>query len=368
MKFSTEKIENSQIKITGSIPSDDFAKHRDSALRKIAEKIKIDGFRPGKAPLETVAEKAGEAVVLEEMAHMAINEAYPKIIEDEKLNIIGYPQINITKLAVDNPLEFTIVTAVMPTVTLGDYKKIAKEHVKKSKPVTVADSEIDDALLEIRKMRVHQKMHDDKVEHDNHDHQAIDEKDLPEITDKWASELGDFKNVADLREKIKSNIELEKRGKAGDAQRIAIMDSIIADAELDVPPLLIDSELTRMTSHFQSDLERAGMKIEDYLKKADMTEEKLMSGWRTEAEHRAKMQLVLNKIATSENIEPDADRVEHEINMILEHHADADKRNVTAHVELVLTNQAVFEFLESQGVKKEKEAVTNKKEAKTDKK
>lgn len=353
--LSHTNIENSQIKITGVIPAKELAVHRSAALAAIGAQVKIDGFRDGKAPESAIVAKVGEVAILDEMAQLAINAVYPAYVEKEQLNIIGYPKVEITKLAPGNDLEFTITAPVMPTIELADYKKLAAAELKNKKEIDVADTEVDEALMEIRKMRAHQKMHEDGVEHDNHDHAVIDEKDLPELTDEWVKELGAFENVDDLRDKIKANIRMEKMGKEHDRVRLAIMDAIIEKSKLDVPPILIESELARMTHQFEAQLQQAGMKLEDYLKQIDKKQEDLALEWKSEAEKRAKMQLVLNKIAATENITPDAERMQKEIDMIIEHHPNADKRNVEIHVETVLMNQAVFEFLESQGKKSDKD-------------
>ena len=76
---------------------------------------------------------------------MALNEHYPKIIEEEKIDAISRPEISITKLARKNPLGFKIKTAVLPEIKLPDYKNIAKDILSKltdeEKNIVVTDED-----------------------------------------------------------------------------------------------------------------------------------------------------------------------------------------------------------------------------------
>jgi trigger factor len=107
-----------------------------------------------------VKESVNEMMVLEEMAELAISDAYPKVIQDEKIDAIGRPEVAITKIAKGSDLEFKIVTAVLPVMDLPDYKKLATK-IKKEKPVAevaVDEAEVEKTILELRKMRAHQAM------------------------------------------------------------------------------------------------------------------------------------------------------------------------------------------------------------------
>ena len=74
----------------------------------------------------------------------------------------------------------------------------------------------------------------------------------------------------------------------------------------------------------------------------------LRKEFRIDAEKKAKLGLVLNKIAEVEKIEADKEQVAKEVAMILEHYKDADRERAEMHAENVLTNEKVFQFLENQ--------------------
>jgi len=74
-----------------------------------------------------VRQRVGQAKILEEAAKLAIEKIYPQIIAENKIEPLGYPEINITKLAPDNPFEFKAILFVLPEVKLPDYKQIAMQ-------------------------------------------------------------------------------------------------------------------------------------------------------------------------------------------------------------------------------------------------
>jgi len=117
-------LSGSEVEIVGEISAEDFESERQHAIIHLSEDIKIDGFRPGKAPEKVIMDKIGERNILDKMAVLALQKEYPKIIEEKKIKAIGRPEITITKLARNNPLGFKIKTYVMPEVELPDYKKI----------------------------------------------------------------------------------------------------------------------------------------------------------------------------------------------------------------------------------------------------
>ena len=125
------KLDKSRVEITGSISEKEFSIFRKQALQNINDEVSIDGFRKGKVPENVLVSKVGDMSILEEMAELALSKAYPEIIIENKIDAIGRPEISITKLAADNPLEFKIVTTVTPEIKLADYKKLSKDINKK---------------------------------------------------------------------------------------------------------------------------------------------------------------------------------------------------------------------------------------------
>jgi trigger factor len=117
---------------------------------------------------------------------------------------------------------------------------------------------------------------------------------------------------------------------------------------VDLPEILIEVELDKILYRMESDITQMGLKFEDYLKHLNKSIPDLRKEFRNDAEKKAKLALVLNKIATDEKIEADKEQVAQEVAQILEHYKDADPERAQMHAENVLTNEAVFQFLEKQ--------------------
>jgi len=132
MKVEKKILEKSQIELMVEVPFEEFKPYIEKGAEEISKEINIEGFRPGKAPLDIVKRKVGEMSILEKSANLAINKLFSKILEENlgDEEIVGQPMVDITKMAPENPLEFKIVVAILPTVEINEYKNLQAEIVK----------------------------------------------------------------------------------------------------------------------------------------------------------------------------------------------------------------------------------------------
>ncbi len=145
-------LDNSMIEIKSSISIEELDRYKEEALKKLGGEISIDGFRKGHIPENVLIEKIGEMTLLNRMAEMALSDIYPIIVLENKIDVIGQPQITITKMTPNNPVEFKITSAVLPHFELPDYKKIARKiNLEKIEVIDVTDKEIEDVLTQIQK-------------------------------------------------------------------------------------------------------------------------------------------------------------------------------------------------------------------------
>lgn len=139
-----KKLPKSQIEITITVPWDKWKKFVDAAVSELSKDLKIEGFRPGKAPRKIVEQKVGGDAVLNNAAEKAIQSTYAEFLEKEKIDAIGAPRAEILKVAEGNELIYSITTAVIPEVEIKDSwrKKITainKNNKKQSAEVTEAE-------------------------------------------------------------------------------------------------------------------------------------------------------------------------------------------------------------------------------------
>lgn len=364
-KIKTKKLPKSEVEMEISLPTGFLVSARKKAIRILCDSLEIPGFRKGHVPESIVIEKTGEGKILEEAADILLKEHFPKIIDQEKMDIIGRSRISITKLALGNPVEFRAVFAVLPEFELPEYKKIAtdskQQAAKKEEKAEASEKEVDDVLLQIRKNKAHHDWHAKNPEEKSHNHPELDlekEENLPVLNDKFAQTAGNFKNLEELREKIRQNIIREKKIRNIERNRAEIMDMLIRNTKIDLPDILIESEIEKSLAQMKSDIERMGIKWDEYLsnmKKVSLSaealaeaEKDLKKDFRESSEKKAKIQLIFNKIAGVEKLEPNKEILENEIKEVTRLYPNASEIDVRVYVTTILLNSEVLKLLENQ--------------------
>ena len=232
---------------------------------------------------------------------------------------------------------------------------------KKDAPVDVSEKEVDDVIEEIRKQRAHHTYHEnlgtsdipaagmsDVPKSHSHDHSAEEvAKHMPEFNDEFVNTLGKFESVADFRVKAKENMTKEKEHKNIEKKRGTMLEAIVAKTDLKVPQAIVDSELDRMYAQFEGDINGMGLSVEDYLKHIKKTPEEVRKDWVSDAEKRAKLNLIFAEISKAEKITPDKEAVSEEVKRLMEQFKDVDPIRVHAYVEHQLTIEKVIQFLEN---------------------
>lgn len=358
MKTTIKKLEKSEVEIVGVLEVAEFEKYEDKALERIGERLELPGFRKGKAPVDIIKGNVQEMELLQEMAEIALMDNYIKILEENKIDAIGRPEIAITKIGKGSDLEFKIVTATLPEMKLGDYKKIAKEQNSKpefKKEIVVDEAEVEKTILELRKMRAEQAKGGDHEGHENMTeeehakaHTEIQESEYPIFDDAFAKTFGDFKTAEEFKNKIRSNMKIEKETEQKDKVRLSIVEELVKQTEGEIPDILIDSETDKIMYRLKADIENAGLKFEDYMKQINKTEDNLRKEWKPDAEKRAKLQMIIHSISEKEGLKPTEEEIEKDVTQITTMYKDADPARARAYVEQMLENEKVFAFLEKQ--------------------
>ena len=358
IKTTIKKLDKSEVEITSGVEWAEFGKYEEKALERIGERTELQGFRKGKAPKAIIKENTNEMMLLEEMAELALEENYIKILQEEKIDAIGRPQISITKIGKGSDLEFKIVTAILPEMKLGDYKKIANAENNKTenkKEIVVDEKEVEKVILDLRKMRAEQAR---GASHEGHEHMTeeehkaahpeIPESEYPEWGDEFVKTFGDFKDANAFKEKIRGNMKIEKETVAKDKIRLAIVEELVKQTEGVIPEILIQSETDKMLYRLEADITNAGLKMEDYLKQINKTEQDLRNEWKADAEKRAKLQIIIHTISEKEKLAPTEEEIMADVTKITEMYKDAEPSRARAYVEQMLENEKVFAFLEQQ--------------------
>jgi len=150
MNVIKRDLGKSQIELTVELTAEEFKPYVLRGAEKVSQEVKIEGFRPGKAPYDILKNKIGEMTILEAGARIAIDKTLDKVIKENVTGqIVGQPQVNITKLAPENPMEYKMLLTMLPDVKLGNYKDL---KIKKAK-AEIKDEEAEKLISELREMR-----------------------------------------------------------------------------------------------------------------------------------------------------------------------------------------------------------------------
>lgn len=327
MHVTVTKKDGGIVEISGELETSLLMEEWPRALADFNESLTIEGFRKGHAPEHIIVAKVGEEAILREAAERALGTAYPSIIKEHNIDAIGRPSVRITKLAKNNPLGFVIETAVAPEVTLGDYKAHLKALPAQEPAEEVAEKDVDTVLEELRRARAKEEV-------------------LPELNDEFATTVGDFTTLNDLRTKVRENLSLEKAARAKDKRRIALLDALIAKIPIEIPDLLIESEIDKMLAELKDSTSRMNISFVDYLTHIKKTEGELRHAWRDDARKRVAGALILEAIGKKEKLKPDPEKLAHEVAHMKEHYPDAPSSRIEHYVHAHMVNDLVFSLLE----------------------
>jgi len=341
-------VKSSEIEITGQIPTETVMAHYNVVFEGLRGDFELPGFRKGNVPVHIFKQHVQEHRVFEDAAEAALQEAYPTIIHEQKLDVLGRPQVSITKLAIGNPVEFKIRVGVRPKVKLPDYRKIAKTAKTDIAP-TVTDQEVEEVVDQLRKLHAAPPTGEIGTKETTSEEKDLAEKPLPALSDKFVKTLGNFENVADFTAKLRGNLQHEKTIEARRAKREEITAKLAEAATLDIPAVLIEDETQEMMSQLVGDLENAGLTLEEYLKRSKKTEEELHIEQHAYIERQLKARFILESIADAEHFEPDENAIRIETQILKEKYPNLDPERIRNYVTGLLKNEQVLEFLENGG-------------------
>lgn len=145
MKIDKELTKDHQVKITAEFDSDLYEQYKHKAARKISEKNKIAGFRPGKAPYGIVLSQFGEYRISQEAIDLMLEFEYPKVIEEAGIKPSGSGSLEEIKS--ETPPIFIFKVPLEPEVKLGTYKDLHKPY----EPEQVDDKKVNDYIYQLRR-------------------------------------------------------------------------------------------------------------------------------------------------------------------------------------------------------------------------
>jgi trigger factor len=148
MAVTVETLEKLERKITLTLPVGTIQTEVESRLRKLARTVKMDGFRPGKVPMNVVNQRYGYSVHYEVM-NDKVGEAFATAANEAKLRVAGQPRITESEASPEGQMAFDAIFEVFPEVKIGDLSSADVEKIS----TEVTDAAIDKTVDILRKQR-----------------------------------------------------------------------------------------------------------------------------------------------------------------------------------------------------------------------
>ena len=366
MSLQVEKLENNMAKLTIEVPAEELEKAIESAFRKNKNRISIPGFRKGKAPRKMIEQMYGKEIFYEDAANELIPDAYEKAVEECEEEIVSNPRINVTQLEAGKPFIFTAEVALKPEVTLGKYKGVKVDKID----VSVSDEEVNAEIDRERDNSEGGKGEDYPLtigsgafvpgfeealigaeigrETDVNvtfpeDYQAaelagkpavfkctvkkIQEKQLPALDEDFVEEVSEESDtVEEYKEEIRKKLSERKEADAKSAREDAVIDAIIADAEMDIPDAMVETQQRQMVQEFAQRMQAQGISMDQYMQFTGADTNTLLEQAKPQALKRIQSRLVLEAVVAAENIVASEEEFEEEVRTMGEaYQMEADK-------------------------------------------
>ncbi len=146
MKTTVKHLSDTKVELTISLGQDELQAAEQVALVKLAQNIKVAGFRKGKVPTAVAAKHVDPVALNQETLDKALSKAVAEAYMAENIQALDRPAVEVKKFVPGQELEFTAEAEILPKVTLGDYKKLKAKKVK----VSVTAKEIDEIIERMR--------------------------------------------------------------------------------------------------------------------------------------------------------------------------------------------------------------------------
>lgn len=146
MKTTVKHLSDTKVELTIVLGEKELSDAEQVALTKLAKNVKVQGFRKGKAPLSVVAKSVDPNALGQQTLDDALSKAVSEAFTTENIQALDRPQVEVKKFVPGKELEFTAETDILPSITLGDYKKLTA----KKPEVKVEAKDVDEIIDRMR--------------------------------------------------------------------------------------------------------------------------------------------------------------------------------------------------------------------------
>ena len=146
MKSTVETLSPTRAKLTVEVPFDELKPSLDSAYKKIAQQVNVPGFRRGKVPAAIIDRQVGRGAVLDQAINDALPQLYVAALQENDLQPLAQPEIDITRLEDNDTLEFVAEVDVRPEIEIPSYDGLEATV----DTISVTDEEVEEQIQSLR--------------------------------------------------------------------------------------------------------------------------------------------------------------------------------------------------------------------------
>ena len=368
-----------------TVPVPEVEKETERAVAEIQRKVKLPGFRPGKAPLGLVKQRfAGD--IRQDVIEKLVPRFFRAAAEKDHLDVVGQPNVTDVHFTTGEPITFKAEFEVAPKFELGEYRGITITYNEPE----ISDAEVDARVEEIREQKAEYVNEDprpladgdyavvsleslsgvaEKVSQDelmlkmgddatmkeftenlrgaspeesrefdvtypeDYDRKplagrtvrfkatvkAVRRKELPEVNDEFAKDLGDYQTVFELKEAVRKSLKHDREHKAQDDAKHQLIDKLVESHDFPVPDVYVDRQVeinveNQLRTLAAQGIDPRGIKL-DWQKVRETQKDK--------AARDVKASLLLDKIAEREAIGATQEEIDREVQKIARQQREA---------------------------------------------
>ena len=366
MKTDLETLNPTRVKLTVEVPFEELKPSLDAAYKKIGSQVSIPGFRKGKVPPRVIDQRFGRGVVLEEAVNEALPRFYGQAVEENSVQVLGQPEVDVTEFEDGQHLKFTAEVDVRPEFDLPEYDGLEVTV----DDVDVTDDEVAEQLDGLRE-RFSTLTGVDRAAADGDfvsvdlsavvdgeavedltakglsyqvgsgslldgldeaitglsagesrdftttlvggDHAgeeatvtvtvvSVKERELPELDDEFAQMASEFDTLDELRDDVRARLTQMKSVQQGVQARDRVLEALLAEVDIPLPEGVIKAEVDARNHNLAHQLEAAGMSKEDFLAAEGQSAEEFDADIEKRTREAMTAQFVLDKVVEKEQL------------------------------------------------------------------
>jgi len=374
VKSSVEVLEDNKVKVYVEVEEAEFDKDIDKAFKLLAKEVNLPGFRAGKVPRKVLEARVGLGPAREQALRDAVPEYLSRAVNENDVDLIATPEVEITDGEESGPVEFEATCQVRPVITVSGYAslrvelpgvEVSDDDIREAQEAELArDASLSDVdrpvetgdfvVIDMTAVRGDEEVLGLNTEDwsyevgqgwvtDDFDEQLVgasagdtleftstpkgtDEeaeftvkvqqvqhRELPELTDEWVDEnVGEFDTVEAWTENLRETLAERKLSTARQQAGTKLNDALAELVEIDVPEPMVASDLNQRVQGTIQQFQAQGIDFEQWMQATGQDPESFVESMRGQSEQAVKVDLALRAIAVAENIEVGDEEIERE--------------------------------------------------------